>query len=108
MSQPLMTFCVQPGRTATRLLLACGLIRIALGVSAARAGDPPIKPRLPRENLLEYRGPDGVRKPVATIDDWLERRKEILGGMQSVMGRLPGPEKHCPLDVRVEEETDCG
>ena len=24
------------------------------------------------------------------------------------MGRLPGPEKRCPLEMRVEEEVDCG
>ena len=63
---------------------------------------------MPRENLLVYRGQDGARKPVATIDDWLQRRKEILAGMQVVMGRLPGSEKRCPLDVKVEEEVDCG
>jgi hypothetical protein len=28
--------------------------------------------------------------------------------MQAVMGRLPGGEKRCPLDMRVEEEVDCG
>src|SRR3954470_21672254 len=90
MSQPLATSCVQPCRRAAWLLLACGLIGIALGVSAARAGDSAIKPRLPRENLLVYRAPDGASKPVVTIDDWLQRRKEILAAMQLVMGRLPG------------------
>ena len=24
------------------------------------------------------------------------------------MGRCPGPEKRCPLDMKVEEEVDCG
>ncbi|PYJ85204.1 MAG: alpha/beta hydrolase [Verrucomicrobia bacterium] len=28
--------------------------------------------------------------------------------MQEVMGPLPGKEKRCPLDVKVEEEVDCG
>ncbi|MEO5802001.1 MAG: prolyl oligopeptidase family serine peptidase [Verrucomicrobiota bacterium] len=28
--------------------------------------------------------------------------------MQKVMGPLPGTEKRCPLDVKVEEEVDCG
>jgi hypothetical protein len=28
--------------------------------------------------------------------------------MQAVMGRLPGPEKRCPLDPKIEEEVDCG
>jgi dienelactone hydrolase len=40
--------------------------------------------------------------------DWLKRRAEILSGMQQIMGPLPGKEKRCPLDVRVEEETDGG
>src|SRR5262249_40886480 len=45
---------------------------------------------------------------VQTTDDWLRRRAEIVAGMQAVMGRLPGPEKKCPLDMQVEEEVDCG
>src|SRR4051812_37570351 len=108
MSQPLVFLGVQPGQTAARLLLACGLIGIVLGVTAARADDPPIETRLSRENLLVYRGPDGACKPVATTDDWLQRRKEIVVGMQLVMGRLPGREKRCPLEMKVEDEVDCG
>lgn len=65
-------------------------------------------PRLPREDLLVFRGRDDVPQPVRTTGDWLRRRGEILAGVQAVMGRLPGPEKRCPLDMRVEEEVDCG
>lgn len=65
-------------------------------------------PRLPRDNLLVYRGPDGTPRPVVATEDWLKRRDEILAGMQAVMGRLPGVEKRCPLDMKVEEEVDCG
>lgn len=65
-------------------------------------------PRLPRDNLLVYRGPDNEPEPVKTVADWEKRRAEILEGMQAVMGRLPGDEKRCPLDVEVEEEVDCG
>ena len=46
--------------------------------------------------------------PVRSVADWLKRRAEILAGMQAVMGRLPGREKRCPLDMKVEEEVDCG
>ena len=106
---------VRPDSRATEFLLACGLIGTALGINAAPAGERRIgdahssqEYRLPRENLLVYRGPDGARKPVATTEDWLLRRGEIIAGMQAVMGRLPGPEKRCPLDMRVEEEVDCG
>jgi hypothetical protein len=65
-------------------------------------------PRLPRDKLLLYRGDDGQPKPVANVDEWAKRRAEIVRGMESVMGKLPGAEKRCPLDVRIEEETDCG
>jgi hypothetical protein len=65
-------------------------------------------PRLPRENLLVYRGPANSPMPVRSVEDWLKRREEILAGMQAVMGRLPGQEKRCPLDMKVEEEVDCG
>jgi hypothetical protein len=108
MSEPLIALRVKSHRLTTSSLLACGLMGIALGVTVARAGDQPLKTRLPPENLLVYRGQDGASKPVATTDDWHQRRKEIVAGMQLVMGRLPGSEKRCPLDVKVEEEVDCG
>jgi dienelactone hydrolase len=43
-----------------------------------------------------------------TPAEWESRRKVILEGMQAIMGKLPGNEKRVPLDVRVEEEVDCG
>jgi hypothetical protein len=65
-------------------------------------------PRLPRDNLLVYRGRGDESLPVRTTDDWLTRRAEVLAGMQLVMGRLPGDEKRCPLAMEVQEEVDCG
>lgn len=79
------------------LLLAAGL-----------AADPADSPRLPRDNLLLYRGDDGKPRPVTTVAEWEKRRAEIVRGAEAVMGKLPGPEKRCPLDVRTEEEVDCG
>src|SRR5262245_43214064 len=115
MIQLLAILRVQPARKVTRFLLSCGLLGTALGTTAARAGERRVgaaqssqESRLPRESLLVSHGPDGARKPVATTDDWLRRRNEIVAGMQAVMGRLPGPEKHCPLDMKIEEEVDCG
>ena len=106
---------VPPCRT---IVLACfGAVLIgplAFDVSA-RADDLPGRldatspvPRLPREDLLLYRGPGNEPMPVRTVGEWLKRRGEIVDGMQVVMGRLPGPEKRCPLDLKVEEEVDCG
>jgi len=45
---------------------------------------------------------------VTTIQDWRRRREEILRAMQEIMGPLPGDEKRCPLDMRIEEEADAG
>ncbi|MEX2261717.1 MAG: hypothetical protein WD696_07185 [Bryobacteraceae bacterium] len=64
--------------------------------------------RLDRDNLLVYRDENGKARPAGTVRDWLRRRAEILQGMQQVMGPLPGKEKRCPLDLRVEEEVDAG
>jgi dienelactone hydrolase len=61
------------------------------------------EPRLPRENLLVHR--DG---PVRTLEDWGMRRADILRGMASIMGPMPGAEKRVPLDMRVEKEEDVG
>ncbi len=65
-------------------------------------------PRLPRDQLLLHRGSDGKPVVAEKIDQWLRRRQEILENMQAVMGKLPGEEKRCPLEVRVEKEEDCG
>lgn len=65
-------------------------------------------PRLDRNNLLAYRHADGAIQPVKTIADWQKRRAEILAGMQQVMGPLPDDRKRCALDLKIEEETDCG
>ena len=64
--------------------------------------------RLPRNDLLLYRKADGSTGHATTPAEWELRRAEILQGMQQVMGPLPGKEKRCALDVKVEEESDCG
>lgn len=101
------------------LLRASTIVGLALIASSAllvtgRAREPqttggaPFTPRLPRDNLLVYRGSDNKSAPVRSIDDWQRRRREIWAGVQAVMGRLPGDEKRCALEMQVEEEVDCG
>jgi dienelactone hydrolase len=60
-----------------------------------------------RTNLLTFTNATGEHA-VRTTNDWNLRRASILAAMQTVMGPLPGDSKRCALDVRVEEEVDCG
>src|SRR5947207_1265683 len=91
-------------RTITRCAAVAALAGLVITTHAA---NPP--PRLPRDNLLVYRGPDGKQRvPVKTAADWAKRRAEVVRGMESVMGKLPGDRKRCPLDPKTEEEVDCG
>ncbi len=68
---------------------------------------PPIR-GLSRDDLLEFRSADGRVQPVKTAADWQQRRQEALEAFQSVAGKLPGDERRCPLEMRIEEEVDCG
>lgn len=54
---------------------------------------PDVLERLPRENLLLFRNAMGKATPVTTTEDWQKRKAEIIRGMESVMGKLPGKEK---------------
>lgn len=85
-----------PRSAAAAALLCLGL------ASSVGAAD-----RLPRENLLLYRN-GASTAPVRSTADWSKRRAEIVAGMESVMGPLPGAAQRVPLDVKVESETDCG
>lgn len=75
------------------------------GGTAGKA-DASALPRLPRDQLLVYRGSDGKPAPVKSVADWAKRRAEIVRGMESVMGKLPGDANWCPLDMKIEEEVD--
>lgn len=94
--------------------ITCAVLGSLMSMSAARAqsadnkGSAKAPERLPRENLLVYRGQGGTLEKVQNTDDWLRRRAQIVEGMQQIMGKLPGDEKRCPLDVKIEQEVDCG
>lgn len=103
----------------SRLMNAARLIRIAGLVLFARAffmAEPccgastaaAALSRLSRTNLLLFRQSDGSIVTVKTPDDWQQRRRTILRGMEEVMGPLPGNEKRCALEPLISEEVDCG
>ncbi|MBI4657387.1 MAG: alpha/beta hydrolase [Verrucomicrobia bacterium] len=82
-----------------------------LFIDCSSAAEPQValpQPRLDRNILLTYCNGDGAIQPVKTVADWAKRRAEILAGAQHVMGMLPDDRKRCPLDLKIEEEADCG
>jgi hypothetical protein len=66
------------------------------------------QPRLPRDQVLQYLLPDGSLAHAQTAAEWKTRRLSIARGFAAVVGDLPGLEKRCPLEVKIEEEIDCG
>jgi dienelactone hydrolase len=64
--------------------------------------------RLPRTNLVVFHDRQGAVVPVTSTADWQRRRGEVLRGMEQIMGPVPGNEKRCPLEVKVESELEDG
>jgi hypothetical protein len=59
-------------------------------------------------DTLAVRKADGAVAIAKSPEEWQSRRATILQGAQSIMGKFPADAKRCPLDVRIEEEADCG
>lgn len=64
--------------------------------------------RANRSDLLLASATAGGTRQIKTVAEWQQQRSSILERMQEIMGPLPGPEKRSPLEIRVEEEIDCG
>jgi len=97
----------------TRTVLAIFLLGAISGLWSRVTGATPASTTLPgdglpRTNLLVFRGAGGAVQPVKNVQDWEKRRESIRAAMQSIMGPLPGPEKRCALDIKVNDEVDCG
>ena len=78
-------------------------LAFSLPLIAANAGEG-----LFHTNLLQFIASDGAITTVRSTNDWNLRRQSIVRAMQEVMGPLPGNEKRCALDLKVEEEIDRG
>jgi hypothetical protein len=83
-----------------------GLLVLLLAAAAAPAQQAP--GRLPHDRLLLYLDDAARPQPVKSIADWSRRKATIIKAMQEVMGPLPGDGRRCPLELKVEEEADCG
>src|ERR1051325_2241563 len=99
-----------PSTLASALRLLC-LIAVPYLIAPNAHGESVAgesQQRLARTNLLIFRDNKGAVRHVKSARDWLKRRAEIVRGMEAVMGPLPGKDKRCPLDPKIEEEVDCG
>jgi dipeptidyl aminopeptidase/acylaminoacyl peptidase len=85
-----------------------GLLSDAALCGSAGQSERTSSSRLPREQLLVYRDAQGQIRTAQSPQEWELRRAEIRRGMEAIMGRLPGPQKRCPLEVQVEEQVDAG
>ncbi len=56
------------------------------------------------QDLSHYLDEQGARVSVRTADDWQRRRKQILQGIQEVMGDFPRPATPVPLAMQIVEE----
>jgi dienelactone hydrolase len=56
------------------------------------------------QDLSYFLRADGTRTGILTSDDWQQRRRNILLGIEAAMGQLPRPQRTVPLDVEVLEE----
>jgi dienelactone hydrolase len=61
----------------------------------------------PQRDVLAVTNNDGQVSIATTIDQWQQRRREILSAMQSVMGPLPQRSDRSPPAMTVLEEVDC-
>ena len=98
-------------RTLRMTRIHTSLVFASLGLAGAFAQTPTTIPPirgLSRTDLLEYRASDGTTKTATTPAEWQIRRTEALKAFQQIAGPLPGKEKRCALDVKIDEETDCG
>ncbi len=88
--------------------ILCLLLWLMVSAASLKAAEIPALRGQSRTQLLEYRDEGGKLKTVTTVAEWELRRKAALEGFLSMTGPLPGEAMRCPLDLRVEEEVDCG
>lgn len=84
-----------------------GVLLLGTGMTLKAADIPPIR-GLSRTDLREYRDATGSLKRATTAAEWEIRRKEAVAAFLSVAGPLPGVEIRCALEMKIEEESDCG
>lgn len=80
------------------------LLPIVLGAGQAAGQNPPLK----HQDLSYYRDKQGRSQPIKVKQDWDLRRKQIIQGLQEVLGEFPKPQQRVPLDLKILEVTQVG
>jgi hypothetical protein len=86
-------------------VVACAILATVADNPRLYGGAPA---KLQHDRLLFYTDASGQVQPVKNLADWAQRKASIHKAMQEVMGPLPGKDRRCPLDLKVDEEGDCG
>ncbi len=95
---------IQAALGVNRRFLLAGLPLLASAQTPSAV--PPLR-GLSRTNLLEYHDQGKIRI-ARSPRQWESRRREALDGMHQITGPLPSQEKRCPLDGKIQNETDMG
>jgi hypothetical protein len=56
-----------------------------------------------KSDLLSYRDPTGLKRPVNTLAEWEKKRGQILDGMENAMGKLPDRSGLPALDLQITD-----
>jgi hypothetical protein len=86
------------------------LVFLVLAVTIAIASKVVVAQRFAAPHYSEHHDlsyflpADGTRAAIRTADDWQQRRRHILQGIEAAMGPLSRPVQPVPLDVQVLEE----
>ena len=87
-----------------RLALAC--LGLLMGACSMAADEPAAPAAADHSRLLVCWTADGREHPVRTAADWAIRWRQILAGMEQVMGKLPDRSHLPPLGVKVVERVE--
>ena len=80
----------------------CWLLATALSTASGKESNAPVYAE--HQDLSYLLLADGRRQPIRSDEDWKTRRRQIVAGMEEVMGPLPRPATPVPLEIEVLEE----
>ncbi|MCP3695673.1 MAG: hypothetical protein GY917_25970, partial [Planctomycetaceae bacterium] len=84
-----------------RLCQAAWIFSFVLAIPVSGQQTPQPSGSLDHTQLMVFRDAQGIQKPVTSVADWKQRRADVLRGMEATMGPLPGPDRRCPLNIKI-------